>query len=61
MFKGEELVKRIQEFDTGVITETKHKRNDHLYVLRYNAIMKNSYNNKGGAGEVAIIVSRTIK
>lgn len=59
MFKGEELVKRIQEFETGIITETKHKRNDYLYVLRYNAIMKNSYNNKdGGAGEVAIIVSR---
>lgn len=60
--KDAEIWKRLQDYDIGIITETKSKRTDHFNVPGYITIMKNNYNQgNGGAGGVAIFIKRNTK
>lgn len=60
--KREELIKRMQNYDIGILTETKHRREDHIHIPGYDIISKNKYNNKDeGTRGVAISINRKLK
>lgn len=54
--KGEELARRMQEYNVRIITETKHKREDHLHIPGYDVITENKYNNENGGAEGKAVI-----
>lgn len=60
--KKEELIKRIQEYDICVITETKNKINEGFKVSGFITIIKNSLRvGAGVSGGIAIMVRKDFK